>query len=120
MAPHPSQPGPAPTESQRVLRPEGVTQLDFRRLELGGTSPGDTTLYPKTSYAQAAARMGEGYLLEVSPGGRTCRYQWNGGGRWARLEATFRDGYLGGKSQFLLSKNQGVSTIRATCGWRRA
>ena len=46
--------------------------------------------------------LGEGSLLHVSTDGRTRTYQWNGGGRWARLEATFRDGYVISKRAFAL------------------
>ncbi|RPD43668.1 hypothetical protein DNI29_23310 [Hymenobacter sediminis] len=77
----PDRPALPPTASQRVLRPGGVTQIDFHRLHPGGTSPSDTTTYTKTRYAQGAARMGEGSLLEVLPDGRTRPYQWNGGCR---------------------------------------
>lgn len=90
--------GPAPTPSQRGLRPAGVTQNDFRALHYGRKSDG----IPRTTYAQAVALMGEGTLLETSADGRTRTYQWSGGGRWGRLEATFHDGQLKGKTQILL------------------
>jgi hypothetical protein len=40
--------------------------------------------------------------VDTSADGHTRTYQWNGGGHWARMEATFRDGYLVSKMQFLL------------------
>lgn len=55
-----------------------------------------------TSYEDVVAYLGEGTLLTVSADGRTRSYQWNGGGSWGRLEATFRDGYLISKKQFAL------------------
>ena len=86
-----------PTASQRALRPQGVTQSEFKDL-YGRSAQG-----PSISYAQAVARLGNGSPVDSSADGRTRTYQWNGGGRWARLEATFRDGHLVGKGQFLQS-----------------
>gem|GEM_PF-5144091 len=86
-----------PTASQRTLRPQGVTQNDFKALY------GRSAQRPSISYAQVVARLGEGSPVDSSADGRTRTYQWHGGGRWARLEATFQDGHLVGKGQFLLS-----------------
>lgn len=95
----PHQPALPPTASQLALRPHGVTLLDYNALYLRPVQG-----ISQTSYAQAAARLGEGTLLTTSADGRTCTYQWNGGGRWARLEATFRDGYVVRKYQFALER----------------
>jgi hypothetical protein len=96
----PHEPAQPPTASQLALRPEGATQIDFRAL---GHNSWDSL--PPVTYAQATARMGEGSLVKASPDGRTRTYQWNGGGRWARLEATFRDDSVVGRMQFLLRKH---------------
>jgi hypothetical protein len=94
----PHEPALPPTASQRAHRPVGVTQLDYRVLHFHDKD----SLWLHTTYAQAAAQFGEGSLVESSADGHTRTYQWNGGGKWARMEATFRDGYLVSKMQFLL------------------
>jgi hypothetical protein len=93
----PHRPALPPTPSQRARRPGGVTQNDYRAL---GHRSWDRT--PAPTYAQAAARRGEGSLIDMSADGRTRTCQWNGGGRWARLEASFRDDKAVGRMQFLL------------------
>lgn len=95
----PHQPARPPTPNQLALRPQGVTLLDYNALYLRPVQG-----MPQTSYAQAAARLGEGTLLTTSADGHTRTYQWSGGGRWARLEATFRDGYAVRKYQFALRR----------------
>ena len=89
----PHTPALPPTASQRTKRPAGVTHRDYRTLHLS---------QPQTTYAQAAAQLGEGALVEESADGRTRTYQWNGGGNWAQMEATFYDGGVVGKQQFML------------------
>lgn len=93
----PRRPAMPPTPSQRVQRPDGVTRNDFRALNHDTWSD-----VSRMTYAQAAVRMGAGSLVDMSADGRTRTYQWNGGGRWARLEATFRDDSVVGRMQFLL------------------
>jgi len=94
----PHEPAQPPTASQLAHRPAGVTQLDYRALHFHDQD----SLWLQTTYAQAAANLGEGVLVDTSADGHTRTYQWNGGGKWARMEATFRDGYLVSKMQFLL------------------
>ncbi len=94
----PHEPARPPTASQRAHRPAGVSQLDYRALHFRDKD----SLWLHTTYAQAAAELGTGTLVDTSADGHTRTYQWNGGGKWARMEATFRDGYLVSKMQFLL------------------
>ena len=89
----PHAPALPPTASQRTKRPAGVTHRDYRDLRLNQLP---------TTYAQAVAQLGEGAQVEESADGRTRTYQWSGGGRWARLEATFYDRSAVGKQQFML------------------
>jgi hypothetical protein len=94
----PHEPARPPTASQWAHRPAGVSQLDYRALHLRDKD----SLWLHTTYAQAAAQLGTGTLVDTSADGHSRTYQWNGGGRWARMEATFRDGYLVSKMQVLL------------------
>jgi hypothetical protein len=93
----PHRPALPPTPSQRARRPAGVTLHDYRGLNFQARAD-----QPPTTYVQAAAQLGEGMLVDTSADGRTRTYQWKGGGRWARLEASFRGGQLVSKMQFLL------------------
>jgi hypothetical protein len=77
-----------------------VTQLDYRVLHFHDKD----SLWQQTTYAQAA-RWGRGALVDTSADGSTRTYQWNGGGKWARIEATFRNKYLVSKMQFLLREH---------------